>query len=277
MPFENRTVVVTGAAGGIGAALCDRFAAAGARTVIAVDSDAARVEDVAAALRAEGKPVSGMVADVGDETQIRRVIGQVEAGHGDIGIFVQNAGHFEFGGPEASDDAWSSCLRVNLMAHVYGARSVLPGMLRRSEGRIVNMCSAAGLLTDPAAAPYAVSKHAAVAFAEWLAIACRGTGVRVSAVCPQSVATPMLDAFLAGAGQHATEFVGQVLTPGDVADRVLAGMAAEQFLIRTHATTAAAESAKVTERQAWIAGQPQLYDIRAAFSGSRQHDGNTRS
>lgn len=268
MPFENRTVVVTGAAGGIGAALCDRFAAAGARAVVAIDSDAARVEDVAAALRAEGKPVSGMTADVRDENQLRRAIGHVEASYGGIGAFVQNAGHFEFGGPEAGDDAWANCLRVNLMAHVYGARNVLPGMLRRSQGHIVNMCSAAGLLTDPSAAPYAVSKHAAVAFAEWLAIACRDTGVRVSAVCPQSVATPMLDAFLAGAGPDATEFVGQILTPGEVADQVLAGMAAGQFLICPHPTTAAAESAKVTDREAWIEGQPRLYDIRAAFSAS---------
>jgi NAD(P)-dependent dehydrogenase (short-subunit alcohol dehydrogenase family) len=156
----NRNVVVTGAGGGIGAALCERFAAAGARVVVAVDSDAARVEGCAAALRTEGKHVTGIAADVANEKQIRQVVEYVVATHGGIDIFIQNAGYFEFGGPEAPDDAWSNCLRVNLMAHVYGARAVLPGMLCRSEGYIVNMCSAAGLLTDPTAAPYAVSKHA---------------------------------------------------------------------------------------------------------------------
>ncbi len=187
------------------------------------------------------------------------VISATEAESGRIDVLVQNAGYFAPGGPDAPDYQWQRCLDVNLLAHVRGARAALPRMIARSTGSIVNMCSAAGILTDPAAAPYAVSKHAAVAFAEWLAQACRNTGVYIAAVCPQSVATPMLDAFLASAGPGAEGFVGEVLTAETVADRVLQGMTARKFLIYTHETTAQAELEHVMNRDAWIQAQPQLF------------------
>ncbi len=174
-------------------------------------------------------------------------------------MLVLNAGHFAFGGPEAPDEVWQRCLDVNLLAHVRGARAVLPGMLARGSGHIVSMCSTAGILTDPAAAPYAVSKHVAVAFAEWLAVACRDTGVGVSAVCPQSVDTPMLDSFMAGVGPGAEAFVSEVLSAEVIAGRILEGTAEGWFLIYTHGTTAEAELAHVRDRDAWIRAQPRLY------------------
>ncbi|WP_326841312.1 SDR family oxidoreductase [Streptomyces sp. NBC_01558] len=261
-------VVITGAAGGIGASLCESFAAAGVRAVVAVDLDASRLDVVVSETQARGTDTIGVVADVAREEEIRAAVEQTQASHGRIDILVQNAGHFAPGGPHAPNSAWQRCLAVNVMAHVYGARAVLPGMLDRSDGYIVNMCSAAGILTDPTAAPYAVSKHAAVGFAEWLAIACRGTGVRVSAVCPQSVDTPMLDAFLASTGEAAKEFVGEVLAPRTVADRIVAGVTANSFLIYPHATTGKAEAARGQDRDAWIAGQPHLFDLAGSLSST---------
>nr|BFE56501.1 SDR family oxidoreductase [Dactylosporangium thailandense] len=249
-----KVVIVTGAAGGIGAALCRRLAAESAEAVVAVDSDADRLAGLAAEIGA-----TPMTADVRDPEAMAGVIRQVEGRFDRIDVLIQNAGHFAFGGPDAPDEVWQQCLNVNLLAHVRGARAVLPGMLARGGGHIVNMCSAAGILTDPAAAPYAVSKHAAVAFAEWLAVACRDTGVRVSAVCPQSVDTPMLDSFLAGVGPGAETFVGEVLSAEVIAGRILEGMAASRFLIYTHDTTAAAELAHVHDRDGWIRAQPRLY------------------
>ena len=251
--LSPKIVVVTGAAGGIGSALCERFVAEGAEVVIAIDSDAERLEALAAQT---GPRICPLVADV---RRPEEAVQEVEARFGGVDVLVQNAGQFAFGGTEAPDTVWQECLDVNLLAHVRGARAVLPGMLARKSGYIVNMCSAAGILTDPAAAPYAVSKHAAVAFAEWLAIACRDTGVCVSAVCPQSVQTPMLDAFVAGVGQDGAEFVGEVIAPAVVAERILAGIAKRRFLIYTHDGTAAAELDHVRDRDAWIRGQPRLY------------------
>lgn len=249
-----KIVIVTGAAGGIGTALCRRFAAEGAEAIVAVDLDAARLAELTAEIG-----TTAMTGDVRDPEAMAEVIRRAENRFGRIDVLVQNAGHFAFGGPELPDDVWQQCLDVNLLAHVRGARAVLPGMLARGRGYIINMCSAAGILTDPAAGPYAVSKHAAVAFAEWLAVACRDTGVQVSAVCPQSVDTPMLDSFLAGVGPGAEEFVGEVLTAEVIADRILEGMTAGRFLIYTHDTTAEAERIHVRDRDAWIRAQPRLY------------------
>lgn len=249
-----KIVMVTGAAGGIGTALCRRFATECAGAVVAVDLDADRLAALAAEIG-----VTPMTADVRDPEAMAEVIHRAEDRFGRIDVLVQNAGHFAFGGPEAPDEVWQRSLDVNLLAHVRGARAVLPGMLARGSGHIVNMCSAAGVLTDPAAAPYAVSKHAAVAFAEWLAVACRDTGVRVSAVCPQSVDTPMLDSFLAEVGPGAEGFVGEVLSAEVITGRILEGMAEGRFLIYPHDTTAEAELAHVRDRDAWIRVQPRLY------------------
>jgi NAD(P)-dependent dehydrogenase (short-subunit alcohol dehydrogenase family) len=262
---SSRIVTVTGAAGGIGVALCRRFAAEGAEAIVAVDLDSDRLADLAAEIG-----VIPMAADVRDPDAIVAVIRQAEDRFGRIDVLVQNAGHFAFGGPEAPDEVWQRCLDVNLLAHVRGARAVLPGMLARGDGHVVNMCSAAGILTDPAAAPYAVSKRAAVAFAEWLAVACRDTGVRISAVCPQSVDTSMLDAFLAGVGPGAEAFVGEVLSAEVIADRILAGMAEGRFLIYTHDTTAEAELAHVRDREAWIRAQPRLYTFPRPTGGGAE-------
>src|ERR1700686_470166 len=189
MDVTGRVVVVTGGARGIGRALARRFASAGAEAVIVADVDLAGASAVAGEIQG-----TAMLCDVSHEADVKKLIDEVEAGHGRIDIFCSNAGIAVGGGPEAADDQWQRIWDVNLMSHVFVARHVLPGMLKRGEGYLLGTVSAAGLLNHVFAAPYGVTKAAALSLFEWLSIAHGDQGLRVSCLCPQGVKTDMLAA-----------------------------------------------------------------------------------
>ena len=254
MEVRDRVVVVTGGASGIGAALCRRFAADGARGVVVADRDEAGAAAVADAI---GGVAVG--CDVADEAQVRALVAHVEDRFDAIDLFCANAGVALGGGldpmasgPFASDDAWAASWSVNVMAHVYAARAVLPAMLARGDGTLLTTASAAGLLTDLGTQAYSVTKHAAVAFAEWLAITYGGRGIRVSCLCPMGVRTPMVEgAAAAGVGAH---LLPGALEPEAVADAVVAGLREERFLILPHPEVAEFFRRRADDPDRWLRG-----------------------
>lgn len=254
MELTGKVALLTGAGNGIGAAMAIQFARDGAEHLVIADHDLAGAESVAAAIRDEGGSAEACAIDVSSEDQIRDMIDLVVAQHGRIDLLVSNAGVFAQGGPEADDAVWDRCWSINVMAHVHAARAALPHMLARGEGYILNTASSAGLLTALGAAPYAVTKHAAVAFAEWLAITYGDRGIRVSVLCPQAVRTAMLDAASAGQGAKAVASAGDVLTPSDVAVQVRDAIRDERFLILTHAEIGGFMQRKAADTDRWIGG-----------------------
>jgi NAD(P)-dependent dehydrogenase (short-subunit alcohol dehydrogenase family) len=244
--ISGTVAVVTGGASGIGRALCRRFAADGARAVVVVDRDGAG----AAAVAAEIGQTSA-ACDVSDGAAVAALVAEVEAAHGRIDLMCSNAGVAVGGGVDAPDEDWQLAWGVNLMAHVYAARAVLPGMLARGGGTLLQTASAAGLLTHIGAAPYAVTKHAAVALAEWLAVTYGDRGIQVSCLCPMGVATPML-ASDAVAIRSVTA-AGRTLAPEEVAEAVVRGLEAERFLILPHAEVARYVAHKAGDIDGWLA------------------------
>jgi NAD(P)-dependent dehydrogenase (short-subunit alcohol dehydrogenase family) len=242
--LRDARVVVTGAGGGIGAALARRFAAEGARVAVN-DLDADATREIAAEIGAAAVP--------GDASTV--VPAARSALGGGIDIFCANAGVGTGGGPEADDAAWELAWDVNVMSHVRAARALLPEWLERGEGRFVSTVSAAGLLTMIGAAPYSVTKHGALAFAEWLSLTYRHRGVRVHAVCPQGVRTAML---------RSTGIAGDLvlapnaIEPEDVAQAVLDGIAAERFLILPHPEVAGYYAARAAQPDRWLVGMNKL-------------------
>jgi len=249
MNLKDKVVVVTGGASGIGRALCVRFKAEGAKAVVVADVQAAAAAQVA-------KEVGGVAIEtnVARESDIQRLVKQTCDQFGAIDLFCSNAGIGE-GGVEASDSDWQRSWEINVMAHVYGARAVLPAMLARGEGYLLQTVSAAGLLTQIGAAPYSVTKHAAQAFAEWLAITYGDRGIRVSALCPQGVRTPMLEAASSGPGAFLVE---NAVTPEYVADCVVKALAEERFLILPHPEVAQYYTNRATDTSRWLKGMRRL-------------------
>ncbi|MEV4758340.1 SDR family oxidoreductase [Micromonospora sp. NPDC049559] len=257
MRLGGKVAVVTGGAGGIGAALARRFAAEGAEGVVVADLD----EPAAARVAARIGPVAVAVGvDAADEEQVRALVATAERRYGRIDLFCANAGITVGAGLSAPDADWRRAWEINVMAHVHAARAVLPGMLARGEGYLLQTCSAAGLLTAIGDAPYTVTKHAAVGLAEWLAITYRDRGIRVSALCPQGVRTPMLDDGLAAghAGAVVTAASGPVLEPEQVAQAVVDGLADERFLILPHPEVAEYARTKAADPDRWLAGMRSL-------------------
>ncbi|MCW2504452.1 MAG: dehydrogenase [Actinomycetia bacterium] len=251
MEVRGRVVVVTGAARGIGAALARRFAAAGARGIVVSDLSLAAVEAVAADIGPAAHPVA---CDVADEAAVRELVAACDRRFGPVDLFCSNAGVAFAAGLDAPDAAWSSSWAVNVMAHVYAARTVVPSMVERGGGYLLNTCSAAGLLTAAGDAAYTATKHAAVGFAEWLSIMYGDAGVKVSVLCPQGVHTAMMDDGLAN-GNRAARLVaaaGEMLQPEDVAEAVLDGLAAERFHILPHPEVAGYVRHKGTDPDAWL-------------------------
>lgn len=263
MELRDRIVVVTGAAGGIGAAMATRFAQDGARCVVVTDRDAEGAGRTAAAIRAAGGSAEAHGLDVSHEAEIVALVDQVIARFGAIDLFCSNAGVIVEGGPETPDTGWDLSWSVNVMAHVHASRAVLPHMLARGEGYILNTASSAGLLTALGAAPYSVTKHAAVAFAEWLAITYGDRGIRVSLLCPQAVQTAMLDAATSGSAASAVKSAGTVLTPEHVAGQVSEAIAEERFLILTHEEIGGFMQRKAADTDRWIGGM-RRFAARAA-------------
>jgi NAD(P)-dependent dehydrogenase (short-subunit alcohol dehydrogenase family) len=246
----DKIVVVTGGGNGIGRALCRRFAAEGAKTVVVADVDAeaaGRVADDAGGV--------AIAVDVSRETDAVRLVGQVIARYGPIDLFCSNAGIAVDGDERTPTSEWQRCWDVNLMAHVYAARAVLPGMLARGEGYLLQTVSAAGLLSHPHSATYAVTKHASLAFAEWLAIAYGDRGIKVSALCPQGVRTGMLER--ASANGRAF-LMDSAVEPEQVADDVVKGLAGERFLILPHPEVGEYVRRKATDHERWLRGMRRL-------------------
>lgn len=251
MELAGKVVVVTGGASGIGEALCRRFADEHAARVVVADRDARGAERVAESI---GDAALGLHLDVTDEAQLVELVEFVLAEHGHIDLFCSNAGVLEIGGVEVADDVWRRTFDVNVMAHVYAARAVLPSMLARGSGYLLQTASAAGLLNQIGAAPYAVTKHAAIGLAEWLAITYGARGIRVSALCPQAVRTPMLgdhtDGSVAG--------VDGVLEPAEVAACVVEGLRDERFLILPHASVGEYLKRKADDYDRWLNGMRRM-------------------
>jgi NAD(P)-dependent dehydrogenase (short-subunit alcohol dehydrogenase family) len=250
MEVADRVVVVTGGARGIGSALARRFASAGAEMVIIADVDAEGAWTVA-------REIGGMAirCNVSSEAEVAQLVEKVHIAKGRIDIFCSNAGIAVGGGPEAADTDWQRIWDVNVMAHVYVARHVLPGMLERKEGYILGTVSAAGLLNHVFAAPYGVTKAAALSFFEWLAIAHGDEGIRVSCLCPQGVKTEML----AAERRLGLEFLtDNALEPEQVAEIVLKGIHDEKFLILPHPEVAEYFGRKAADYDRWLKGMRRL-------------------
>ncbi len=254
MELTERHVVVTGGAGGIGRALVRRLAAEGARGVVVADRD---LEGA----RAMADEIGGLAVelDAGREAGVRALIAEATAAYGPVDIFISNAGiPGSLGGPEVADEIWEEAWRVNVMAHVWASRALVPEMLERGEGYLINTASAAGLLTQVSSLVYSVTKHAAVSLAEWLAIEYGDAGIRVSCICPQGVRTPMLDLAMDDPASAAALTAGGLIEPEDVADAVVAGIREERMLILPHENVAGFLALKGSNPERWIRGMRRI-------------------
>jgi NAD(P)-dependent dehydrogenase (short-subunit alcohol dehydrogenase family) len=251
MELRDRSVVITGAAGGIGRALAQRVAAERPRALVLSDLDGAGVEAVAEECGGVAVP-----ADVSREDEVARLVEAARA-HGPVDLFCSNAGVAGFGGgPE--DPGFELAWQVNVMAHVWAARALIPEMVERGDGYLVNVASAAGLLTQVSAMAYSVTKHAAVAAAEWLSIMYGDAGVKVSCVCPLAVRTPMLERALDDSVAATALLSNDVLEPADVAEAIIAGVRDERFLILPHPAVAEYVARKAADPERWLRGMRRL-------------------
>ncbi|MEV0339264.1 SDR family NAD(P)-dependent oxidoreductase [Nocardia sp. NPDC050713] len=274
MKVNGKTAIVTGAGRGIGAAISRRLVEAGARVVVA-DRDGDAAEGVAASLRAKYLDAAvALAGDVTDEAYLGRLIATAKDHFGSVDLFFANAGIAGTPGLGAGDGDWVTAFEVHVHSHVRAARLLVDEWVERGEGYFVSTASAAGLLTQIGTANYSVTKHAAVAFAEWLSVTYGDKGVRVSCLCPMGVETAMLQAGTEGespwsaAALRAVTEAGSVLTPEQVADEVLAAIDDERFLILPHREVAKLYQQKVTDYDRWLHGM-RRYQASLLASGGR--------
>lgn len=262
MNVRGKVAVVTGGGSGIGAAVAQRFAAEGASGVLVADIDLQGAQAVA---KAVGVQAHAVRCDVSREADIQDMVAAARERFGRVDVYVSNAGILgPAGGIEIEDAVWDSMWKIHVMAHVWAARAVLPGMLEAGEGYFVVTASAAGLLNIVETAPYGVTKHAAVGFAEWLRIAYGRRGIRVSCLCPQSVRTPMTSHGAGSAG------VDGELSPEEVAGVVVDTLREERFLALPHPEVAAYLQGKTQDYDRWLGGMQKMYArymAQAAASG----------
>jgi len=256
MELRDRIAVVTGGASGIGAALARRFHAEGARHVVVADLDEAGAKKVAAGIGGTGVRV-----DVSDEAAIAQLVERTESDAGPIDLFVSNAGYVTLGGLEAPVEDLQRMFSVHVLAHLYAARAVVPRMAKRGGGHLLNTASAAGLLSQFGSLHYAVTKHAAVSLAEWIAITHGHQGIRVSVLCPQAVRTAMTADFENGG----VAGVDGMIEPEAVADCTIEALDEERFLILPHPTVEKYLQNKIGDYDRWLAGMRRL---RARFQPS---------
>ena len=259
MDPRDKNIVVTGAGGGIGRALVRRFAQDGPRTIVLADVDGVAAQSVVDELE-PGFDTVVVEADLGTEAGNAEVVAAAEE-YGPIDLLCLNAGIAIGGGVEAPDEDWYRIFDVNVMAHVWAVRAALPGMLAEGSGYILTTASAAGLLTNLGAAPYAVTKHAAVALAEWLAITHGDQGIKVSCLCPQGVRTKMLfpddEDQAQSTGASSVQMQG-VIEPEELAEVVAQGLADERFLILPHPEVLDYWRRKTDDYDRWIGGMRKL-------------------
>lgn len=252
MQLKDKVVVVTGAGSGIGKALVAKFVTLAPRVVVAVDIDA----DTAGQTAAELGCVA-MTADVAREADILRVIEETEREHGPIDLFCSNAGVGTGVDEQAPDAEWQLSWGVNVMSHVYAARHLVPRMIQRGGGYLLNTASAAGLLNQIGGAAYGTTKHAAVGFSEWLAMTYAHRGIKVSVLCPQAVRTAMT-ADPEDTGTQAAGVDG-MMEPEQVAEIVVEHLDREVFLILTHDEVKAYMQRKTSDYERWIGGMNRLF------------------
>ncbi|MFN8707914.1 MAG: SDR family oxidoreductase [Planctomyces sp.] len=260
MEIRGRVIVVTGAARGIGAAICRRAVQEGAEAVVVSDRDSAGAERLAAEIGCTAIP-----CDVAVESEVQSLVSETIRRFGRIDIFVSNAGITAGGGLECSNAEWQRLWDVNVMSRMYAARAVIPQMLERGEGYLIHTASAAGLLTEIGSAGYSVTKHADLSMAEWLSVCYGRQGIRVSCICPLGVATDMLDD---------TDPIHRYLhlhciTPDDVAESVVRGIEKEEFLILPHPEVREFFQLKAEDRDRWLRGMQRLRE-KLTRSASRQ-------
>ena len=252
MELRDRIAVVTGGASGIGKALVERFNTEGARHVVVVDRNEAGAQEVA-----ESVGGTGVGLDVADEPAVRELVARTERDTGPIDLFVSNAGFGSGGGIEVSNDEFQRMWEVHVMAHVYAARAVLPKMIERGEGYLLNTASAAGLLAQIGSVVYSVTKHSAVALAEWLAITHGDQGIRVSVLCPQAVETnigansPTPNRLRNSPGVASRD---GVLKAEQVAECVIEALGEERFWVLPHPEVAEYVRRKGTDVDRWLGG-----------------------
>ena len=250
MNLAGKIVVVTGGGNGIGRALCRRFAKEDASGVVVADVDLASARRVASEIGGQA-----VFVDVSREPEVVQLVNEAQRCYGRIDLFCSNAGVAVHGGEETLTDQWQRCWEINVMAHVYAARAVVPIMIAQGGGYLLQTVSAAGLLTHPHSATYAVTKGGALAFAEWLSIAYGDRGIKVSALCPQGVKTDMLKRAEESTGRF---LVDGALAPEQVADDVVRGIAEEKFLILPHTEVAEYVRRKAGDRDRWLRGMRRL-------------------
>ena len=248
MEVRDKVVVITGAANGIGRALAKRFSEEGAGKIIIADLDEQGLKRVETETGAES-----FKTDVASEADIKQLINSCERKYGGIDLLCNNAGIGVNGGPEVPNEDWQKIWDINVMAHVYAARAAIPGMLRRGSGYILNTASAAGLLSQIGSAPYAVTKHAAVSFAEWLAITYGDRGLKVSVLCPQAVRTAMTADDPDGVAS-----VDGMIEPEQVSEAVVTTLKNESFLVLPHPKVLDYMQRKSGDYDRWIEGMKKL-------------------
>jgi len=252
MQVKDRIVVVTGAGSGIGRALVEKFIAVGAQAVVGVDMNTATMDQAGA----ETGCVA-MTADVTREADVLRVIEETEQTIGPIDLFCSNAGVAIGTDEQAPDEEWQRSWDVNVMSHVYAARHLVPRMIQRGGGYLLNTASAAGLLNQIGIAAYGTTKHAAVGFSEWLAMTYAHRGIKVSVLCPQAVRTAMT-ANIEDTGIRAAAGDG-MMEPAQLADIVLDHLEREAFMILTHDEVREYLRRKSSDYDRWIGGMNRLF------------------
>lgn len=254
MKLTDKVIVVTGGAHGIGAAMLQRFHREKPRALVVADRDLPGAEALARELGGVA-----VACDVSRERDIVALVERVNKEFGAIDLFVSNAGIAVGGGVEAPDEEWRRIFDINLMAHVWAARALLPAMVARGSGYLLATASAAGLLSMVGSAPYSVTKHAAVALAEWLAITYGDKGIKVSCLCPLYVNTDLLKGALTDAAGATIKASGEVIEPTKVADAVVEGIEAEKFLILPHPEVATYFQRKASDYDRWLNGMRRLH------------------